>query len=114
MPIGITLTESERVGTPTFVSTKLEYLLRKEGYLRYLWEAKPTRKTGNCKRGGAPTLNRVLAQDLDEPCSSSPGVVLCGFYGVHTDKIYRRIGGFRVVVMQKHAETRSKCHFEAI
>ena len=26
MPIGITLTESERVGTPTFVSTKLEYL----------------------------------------------------------------------------------------
>ena len=50
MPIGITLTESERVGTPTFVSTKLEYLLRKEGYLRYLlWEAKPTRKTGNWK-----------------------------------------------------------------
>ena len=66
------------------------------------------------QRGGAPTPNRVLAQDLDEPCSSSPGVVLCGFYGVHSDKIYRRIGGFRVVMIQKHAETRSKCHFEAI
>ena len=37
---------------------------------------------------GAPTPNRVLAQDLDEPCSGSPGVVLCGFYGVHT---YRQI-----------------------
>ena len=54
------------------------------------------------------------AQVFDEPCSSSPGTVLCGFYGVHTDKNYRRIGGFRVVVRQKHAETRSKCHFEAI
>ena len=64
--------------------------------------------------GVTPTPNRVLAQDLDEPCSSSSGVVLCGYYGVHSDKIYRRIGGFRVVVMQKHAETRSKCHFEAI
>ena len=63
---------------------------------------------------GTPTPNRVLAQDLDEPCAGKSGAVLCGFYGVHTDKIYRRIGGFRVVVMQKHAETRSKCHFEAI
>ena len=66
------------------------------------------------KTGCPPPPGWVLAQDLDEPCFSSPGVVLCGFYGVHTDKIDRRLGGFRVVVGQKHAKTRSKCHFEAI
>ena len=66
------------------------------------------------KTGCPPPPGWVLAQDLDEPCFSSPGVVLCEFYGVHTDKNYRRIGGFRVVVRQKHAKTRSKCHFEAI
>ena len=71
--------------------------------------ALPSPGQGRCSHfvqpwGGAQTPNRVLAQDLDEPCLSSPGIVLCGFYGVHTDKIYRRIGGFRVVVRQKHAE----------
>ena len=64
--------------------------------------------------GCPPPPGWVLAQGRDEPCFSSPGVVLCGFYGVHSDKIYRRLGGFRVVVRQKHAKTRSKCHFEAI
>ena len=65
-------------------------------------------------KGGVTKKKSVLAQDLDEPCAGKSRAVLCGFYGVHTDKIYRRIGGFRVVVMQKHAKTRSKCHFEAI
>ena len=33
------------------------------------------------KTGCPPPPGWVLAQDLDEPCFSSPGVVLCGFYG---------------------------------
>ena len=72
----------------------------------------PRRRRASTLRMGGDT--KMGAQVFDEACSSSPGAVLCGFYGVHTDKIYRRIGGFRVVVRQKHAETRSKCHFEAI
>ena len=67
------------------------------------------------QRGGVtPTPNRVLAQDLDGPCAGKSGAVLCGFYGLDTDKIYRGIGEFRVVVRQKYAEMRSKCHFQAI
>ena len=72
------------------------------------------RSRGGYRSRGVTTPNRVLAQDLDEPCAGKSGADLFGFYGVDTDKIYRRIGGFRVVVRQKHAEMRSKCHFEAI
>ena len=69
--------------------------------------ALPSPGQGRCSHfvqpwGGAQTPNRVLAQDLDEPCAGKSGAVLCGFYGVDTDKIYRRIGGFWVVVRQKH------------
>ena len=61
----------------------------------------PARDPARNAGGVTPTPNRVLAQDLDEPCAGKSGADLCGFYGVHTDKIiYRRIGGFRVVVMQ--------------
>ena len=54
--------------------------------------------TETTRRGGD---TKMAARVLDDACLSSPGAVLCGFYGVHTDKIYRRIGGFRVVVRQK-------------
>ena len=57
-----------------------------------------------CDTNPKPDTNRILAQDLDEPCAGKSGADLFGFYGVDTDKIYRRIGGFRVVVMQKHAK----------
>ena len=65
----------------------------------------PSRRAGcrrgcSAARGGSQTPNRVLAQDLDEPCAGKSGADLCGFYGIDTDRIYRRIGGFRVVVMQ--------------
>ena len=45
------------------------------------------------KTGCPPPPGWVLAQDLDEPCFSSPGVVLCGFYGVQT-KFTGELGDF--------------------
>jgi len=36
------------------------------------------------------------------------------FNGAYTNRIYRGRSGSRAAVVQKHAETRSKCQFEAI
>ena len=63
--------------------------------------------------GGDTKVKAPLAQELDEPCTGNSGSKTGGVYEACTNKIYRGRLGSRAVVKQKHAETRSKCQFEA-